>query len=259
MPSIPVALQMYSIRHTWSDQPAQTLKRVADMGYDAVEFYGADYARSAAELRKMLDDLGLVCCGAHTDFARFADDKIKATIEFNLTLGNRFIIVPGIPEQLRKTRDDWLKRAEQFNAWADRLKPYGCLTGYHNHNVEFTPLDGELPWDTFFGNTRNEVIMQFDTGNALRAKAEATPFIARYPGRALSVHIKDYSAKTGEDTIAGEGDIDFDQLLPLCESVGGVQWYVIEHENQNVDAMQAAADCLTSFRKIQERLAAGQR
>jgi sugar phosphate isomerase/epimerase len=76
--------------------------------------------------------------------------------------------------------------------------PEGLQTGYHNHAIEFQPFEpgGELPWDTFFGNTNPQVIMQFDTGNALHGGADALPFLKRYPGRAKSVHLKEYDPTT---------------------------------------------------------------
>lgn len=68
------------------------------------------------------------------------------------------------------------------------------VTGYHNHFTEFAPLDGEMPWDTFFGNTKKEVVMQLDTGNAMHGGADPVPFLKRYPGRALTVHLKEYAS-----------------------------------------------------------------
>jgi sugar phosphate isomerase/epimerase len=253
MMAIPVGLQLYSIRHECQKDLPGVLKRVALMGYNGVEFAGY-YEYKAADLRKMMDDVGLVCCGTHTGMSTVADDKLTQTIDFNLTLGNRFLIVPGLPPEMTKSRAAWLETAKRFSDLSAKVKERGYWIGYHNHIHEFQPLDGELPWDTFFGHTPREVIMQLDTGNALRGDAESAPLLARYPGRALSVHLKDYSRATKLDTILGEGDVPWNTVLPLCEKLGGTKWYVIEHENPNVDAMDAAEKCLRGLQAVRQNL-----
>jgi sugar phosphate isomerase/epimerase len=122
-------------------------------------------------------------------------------------------------------------------------------TGYHNHWIEFKELEGELPWDTFFGNTDKDVIMQFDTGNALHGGADTAPFIERYPGRALSVHLKEYSA-SNPTALIGEGDVPWATVLDLCERVGGTKWYVIEQESYAYPPMQCIDMCLQNLRKM---------
>lgn len=253
---IPIALQTYSVRHIWAQQPALVLKTLAEAGYDAIELYGADYQRKPAELRKLLDDHGLRCAGAHTPLSRLQGDQFKSTLEFAATVGFDFLIVPGLNEEYTKTLDGWRKAADEISLAAQRLADHDCRTGYHNHWIEFAPLpgsaDADLPWDVFFSRADPDVIMQFDTGNALHGNAAVDPaeYVRRYPGRALSVHLKDHARSTGADTIIGEGDIDFPNLLPVCAEVGGTQWFVIEHENQAVEALPAAVDCLAGLRKL---------
>ena len=152
MTQIPIALQLYSVRHDLDRDLRGTLQAVAEMGYAGVEFAGAP-KHSAQELKPLLDEFGLACCGWHTPFALVQDDALDTTIAFNQALDNPNVIVPGIPANLRETREDWLKLAEFFNRVAAKLAAHGMATGYHNHHVEFAPLDGERPWDTFFGNT----------------------------------------------------------------------------------------------------------
>ena len=113
---------------------------------------------------------------------------------------NPYIIVPGIPGELRQSRADWLKLADTFNGIADKLEPHGMVTGYHNHHAEFSPMDGEIQWDTFFGNTNEGVVMQLDMGNALSGGADLVGILERYPGRAGTVHLKPYTESLGEVT-----------------------------------------------------------
>ena len=135
-----------------------------------------------------------------------------------------------------------------MNEIANRLAPHDLFTGYHNHHTEFHMMDGELPWDIFFGNTKKEVIMQFDTGNALIGGAEAAPFIQRYPGRARTVHLKEHSVANPEAPV-GEGEVDWKEIFSLCETVGGTEVYVVEHESGS-DPMHSVDVCLKNLRAM---------
>ncbi|MCC7204615.1 MAG: sugar phosphate isomerase/epimerase [Phycisphaeraceae bacterium] len=253
MLSMPVGIQLYSVRDACAKDLPGVLKRLAAMGYEGVEFAGY-YNYTATDLKKMLDDLGLKCCGTHTGLSTLMGDKFQATVDFNRTLANPYLIVPGLSAEQTKSIADWSAVANLFSGISQRLEPQGFYTGYHNHHTEFTPLEGQLPWDVFFGQTSPRVIMQFDTGNALHAKVEAAPFIQRYPGRALTVHLKDHTLATGQDAILGQGDVPWKTLLPLCATVGKTKWFIVEHENPNVDSMTAADGCIKGLRKIMAEL-----
>src|SRR5687768_10093619 len=166
MSAIPVGLQLYSVRDECARDLPGTLRAVAGMGYEGVEFAGY-YDRSAGELRSMLDDLGLRCCGTHTRLNTILPDELETTVEFNRTLGNVYLIVPSLPPERRESRQAWLESARLFADASPEARAHGMWVGYHNHSVEFQPLDGELPWDTFFSNTPADVAMQVDIGNAL--------------------------------------------------------------------------------------------
>ncbi|HSD65640.1 MAG TPA: TIM barrel protein, partial [Vicinamibacteria bacterium] len=156
---VPIGLQLYSVRHDCEKDLPGTLKAIKGFGYEAVEFAGY-YGRTAADMRKLLDDHGLKCCGTHTALDTLEGDALAKTIEYNKTIGNKFLICPWIDEKLRKTADDWKKLATEFDAIADKAAAQGMRVGYHNHNVEFTPLEGKTPWDLFFGGTKKSVIQQ---------------------------------------------------------------------------------------------------
>ncbi|MBX3015802.1 MAG: TIM barrel protein, partial [Caldilineaceae bacterium] len=140
MTQIPIALELYSVRDELKQDVRGTLHAVAEMGYTGVEFAGMPN-HPAAELSAILAEEGLICCGWHTPFALVQDDKLAETIAFHKTLGNHKLIIPGIPAELRQSHADWRKLADFFNTLADKLAPHGMVTGYHNHHVEFTPLD----------------------------------------------------------------------------------------------------------------------
>jgi len=248
MARIPIALQLYSVREDCGRDFPATLAAVAQMGYEGVEFAGY-YDRSAAELRQMLDDLGLQVAGTHIGLDTLLGDALKRTVEFNQVLGNRFLIVPGLAAERTGSRAAWLDTAGVFNAIADRLEAFGMQTGYHNHHTEFTPLEGESPWDTFFGNTKTAVVMQMDTGNALYGGADPVPFLERYPGRARTVHLKEHS-KTNDKALIGEGDTRWNDVFRLCETTGATEWYIVEQESYAYPPLECADRCLRKLRDM---------
>jgi len=248
MACIPIALQLYSVRKECEQDLPGVLKAVASMGYDGVEFAGY-YGRTAVELRRLLDEVGLKCAGTHTGFNTILGDELPKTIEFNRTLGNPYLIVPGLPAERRDSKAAWLETARLFTEASQRARAEDAWVGYHNHGVEFQPIDGELPWDIFFSNTPQEVIMQLDIGNALHGGGNPVPYIARYPGRAITVHLKEYSA-TNDKALIGEGDVNWQQTFDLCETQGNTLWYIVEQESYAYPPLECVDRCLQNLRKM---------
>ena len=247
-PRVQIGLQLYSVREDCKRDLPGVLAAVAKMGYKGVEFAGY-YDRAAKELRKMLDDNGLVCCGTHTGLDTLLGDNLARTIEFNQTLGNKYLVAPGLPGKYRSSHQAWLDTAKLFNELAEKVKPHGMLVGYHNHSVEFTAMDGELPWDTFYGNTKKGVIMQLDVGNAIHGGVDPLPYLYRYPGRAITVHVKEYS-KTNKKALIGEGDVSWKAFFALCRAVGGTEWYIVEQESYAYPPLECVERCLKNLRKM---------
>ena len=246
MTALPIGLQLYSVRDDCAHDLPGVLKAVAGMGYVGVEFAGY-YEYTAPELRALLDDNGLRCCGTHTALDTILGDELPRTIAFNQTLGNKYLIVPGLPHERTSSKDAWLETARLFDEASERAAAEGMLVGYHNHSEEFRPLDGQLPWDLFFGHTRPEVVMQVDTGNMRHGGAEPAPFLGRYPGRARTVHLKEYSA-SDPNALLGDGDINWAEIFALCESIGGTEWYIVEQESGVYPPMECVARCLQNLR-----------
>ncbi len=243
-----IALQLYSVRDDCAKDLKGTIEAVAKMGYDGVEFAGY-HGWSAPDLRKLLDDNGLKAAGTHIGLDTLLGDALEATVEFNRTIGNKYLIVPGLAEEYTSSRDGWLKVAGVFNGIAERLKPHGMWTGYHNHWIEFTELDGELPWDTLFGNTSEDVCMQIDLGNAMHGGGVPVPYVRKYKGRARTVHCKEYMGGY-DQALVGEGDVPWVEFLRLCEEVGNTEWYVIEQESYAFPPLECVEKCLVNLRKI---------
>ncbi len=248
---IPIALQLYSVREDCAADLPGTLEAVAEMGYDGVEFAGY-YGRSAEELRPMLDDLGLKVAGTHTGIHTLLGDELEKTVEFNKTVGNKFLIVPWLPEERRDSKAAWLKTAKLINGIAEKVKPEGMLVGYHNHAMEFQPIDGETPWDIFLGATVRDVVMQLDTGNAMHGGVSADgvlKILKRYPGRAVTVHLKEYSSEN-DKALIGEGETKWKELFKLCETVGATEWYIVEQESYALPPLECVRRCIKNLRKM---------
>lgn len=152
MSRIPIGLQLYSVRDDCARNFPGTLKAVAKMGYETVEFAGY-YNRTAEELRKILDDLGLKVAGTHIGLDKLLGDELAKTVEFNKDLGNKFLIVPWIPEERRNSKQAWLDTAKLFSEIAKKVKREGLRVRYHNYPWEFIQIDGEMPWHIFFSAT----------------------------------------------------------------------------------------------------------
>ena len=251
MRRISIALQLYSVRMECEKNLYGTLEEIAKMGYEGVEFAGY-YNRTAEELREMLDDLGLKVAGSHIEIGDLIGEKLEKTIEFNRILGNKYLIVPGLPEEMRKSKDSWIKAAQLINGISEKLKPKGMRTGYHNHTVEFALIDGERPWDIFFKEAKPEVIMQLDTGNAMRGGLSADDvinIIRKYPGRAVTVHLKEFSSKN-EKALIGEGEMKWEEFFRACETVGGTEWYIIEQETYAYPPLECVRRCLENLKRM---------
>jgi sugar phosphate isomerase/epimerase len=246
--SIPIALQLYSIRNECAEDLPGTLRAVADMGYDGVEFAGY-HGFEASELRGLLDDRGLRVAGTHIGIDTLLGDELEKTVAFNAELGNRFLIVPGLPAQYTDSLDAWKRTADTFNEIAARLQPHDMFTGYHNHMHEFAPVDGCVPFELFFDNTSERVCLQPDTGNARHGGADVLPYIEKYAGRSRTVHLKEYAADN-DKALVGEGDIDWQRCFQLSETVGGTEWYIVEQESYPCAPLEAVRVCLENLRNM---------
>jgi sugar phosphate isomerase/epimerase len=246
--TIPVALQLYSIREECQKDLPATLAAVAKMGYDGVEFAGY-YGRTAAELKKLLADLNLKPFSTHINIKTLTGDELEKTVEFNLELGNSRLTVPSLPPA--KSIDEWLEHARNFNEIAGKLKKHNMRVGFHNHARELDLLDGKRPWDVFAANTSPDVTLQMDLAHFPEHKLDPVAYIKRDAGRVRMMHCKD-SPQDPPYHLLGDGVIDWKPLLQAAEAVGGIEVYVVEQERYPapLTPMECAARCLQNFRKL---------
>jgi len=245
---IPIGLQLYSVRSECRKNFPGTIEAVGKLGYDGVEFAGYyRWERKPKALRKLLDDNRLRCCGTHTPLDSLLGDSLKRTVELHKALGNTFLIVPGLPRQYHGTREKWLAAAKLFNKIAEKVKPQGMRVGYHNHSHEFRKLGGETGWDILFSNTRPEVVMQLDVGNCMGGGGDPVAILKKFPGRAATIHLKEFRAKSG---VVGEGKAPWKDVFALCETSAGTEWYIVEFDRSGLPPLDCARRCLESLKKM---------
>ncbi len=250
---VPVGLELYSVRDFLSKDLMGTVSAVGKMGYEVVEFYSPYYSwtpQTATDIRKLLDDLGVRCPSTHNSTSVFSPDGLQKAIDLNQAIGSRAIIMasPGKVTDL----DGWKAIADRLNAAADRLRPLGMSAGFHNHALEWRPVEGQRPMDLLASRTSKDVILQFDIGTALEAGADPVAWITANPGRIKSMHCKDWSAgERGYAVLFGEGDAKWPQIFAAAESTGGIEHYLIEQEAGPAEQqMQRAEQCLANWRKL---------
>jgi sugar phosphate isomerase/epimerase len=248
---IPIGLELYSVRNDLKKDLTGTVREVAKMGYQCVEFYAPYYEWTAEEARQMrneLDSLGVRCYSTHNDRKSFTPEGLGKAIELNHILGTRYIVMasPGEP----KTADDWKKVAETLDRANDTMKSHGLHAGYHNHNAEWRPVDGQKPIEIIAANTDKSIMLQMDVGTCLEAGSDPVAWIKRNPGRIRSLHLKDWSQAGGYKVLFGEGVAPWKKIFAAAESVGGVEYYLIEQEGSRYPELETARLCLKAYKAL---------
>ena len=244
---IPIGLQLYSVRDACGKDFPGVLAALGKMGYQGVEFAGY-YGRNAVQLRKMLDDNGLICCGTHTGLDTLMGNNFQRTVDFHKTLGNKYLIVPGMggdrlgsPEAIKKT-------AALFTELAEKVKPLGMYVGYHAHGGDFRKFGGETVWEILYGNAGPDVIMQMDIGNCLGGGSDPYAILKKFPGRSLTIHLKEHGGKHG--ATIGQGTVKWDEVFQICETTGKTEWYVVEQESYTGSSLDSVKQCLENLKKM---------
>jgi sugar phosphate isomerase/epimerase len=256
--SIPVGLELYSVRNALKQDPTGTVRAVAAMGYQCVEFYAPYFDWTEAQtkdMRKLLDDLGIHCYSTHNDSGYFAPDKLPRAADMNHILGCRYMVMSsagGAAYAKGAGLDPWKTVAETLNQAADQLAPQNLKTGYHNHQFEFTPQNGTRPIEILAKNTKPSVMLQLDVGTCIEAGSDPVAWIRANPGRIRSLHLKEWSPETGKGytVLFGEGVAKWKDILEAAENVGGVEYYLIEQEGSRFSELETAKKCLESYRAI---------
>lgn len=247
-----IGIQLYAVRDNMFKDPLGTLKALSKMGYQFIEHANYVnrklYGYTPIEFKKILDDLGMKMPSGHTSLNASHWDATKKeftaawkyTIDDAVTLGQDYVISPWIDEKVRTSYDALMHQLEQFNLSGELCLESGMQFGYHNHNFEFIEkVNGQLIYDIILKETDPElVIHQLDFGNMFGIGARGMDWIKKYPGRFVSVHVKDeIKVPIGEmndqhdSTILGNGLVDPKAVCLLAKAIGGTKQFIIEQES----------------------------
>lgn len=252
--SVPIGLELYSVRNELMKDLKGTVTAVAKMGYEVVEFYSPYFewpVDQAKDVRKLLDDLGIKCPSTHNGGVSISPEGLPKAIELNQILGSKYIILasPGKVAGI----DGWKGLAARLTAAAEKLRSLGMATGFHNHQLEWRPVDGQRPMDILAAGTPKNVALQLDCGTCVEAGADPVAWINANPGRIKSTHLKDWGAGEGRGYAVafGEGDVPWKPLLDAAEGTGGVEYHLIEQEvSAPGGALAMAQRCLDNYKKL---------
>jgi sugar phosphate isomerase/epimerase len=242
-----IGLQLYTVRAELERDFEGTLRSVADMGYREVELAGL-FGHDPAQVRQLLADLGLEAVGSHVDWTRLRDDP-EGAIEETLALGAEYLVFPWLPDTERATLEQWRGWVVRLNALGAASKERGVAVAYHNHDFEFTPIDGVQPYDILL-EERDPSLVRFELDLYWLAKAGGEPsaLFERAPQAFPLVHLKDLRGSDQAIVDVGQGDLDFAEVFAQA-AAGGLQHFIVEHDS-STDPLQTAENSIRYLQQL---------
>lgn len=240
-----IGLQLYTVRQAMEQSVERTLLQVAEIGYKEVEFAGY-FNRPPRAIRQLLDRNDLKAPSAHVGLDVLRTGWYRRLNEA-AEMGHKWLVVPSLPESERDSLDAIKRTAELLNRAATDAKTYKIRVGFHNHDVEFTEVEGRRIFDVLLEETDAELVdFEMDLYWITKAGADPFDYFARFPGRFPLVHVKDSSgAPAHRMTEVGKGAIDFKRLF-AARRQAGMKHFFVEHDNP-ADPMASVG---TSFRYL---------
>ena len=250
MGAIPMACQLYSVHKSLAQDFEGTVRKVAAAGYTGAEGFGG-LDRPVEQVKAIMEETGLQLIGWHSGINAFDPENIKKTIAYHKALGVKTLVVPALPAEMTCSAAAWHATAKRFREISRILADEGMVTGYHNHYTEFTPVDGEIPWDIIATETDESFILQIDNGNAMHGGADPLYYLKKYPGRARTFHMKPHSATKGFDVVPGEDDVPWAETVAELKRQGKTEWVIAEYETEalfpDVEGIRVCYEKLSKF------------
>lgn len=229
MKTIPVAVQMYTLREESQKDFAGTLKKVAELGFNGVEFAGYG-GLTAKEVKALLDELGLQAASSHVPLEEL-ENNLSQVIEDQKILGSKYVVCPYLMPD-RRSEEDYQALISLLDQVGETCRREGITLCYHNHDFELDLLeDGRMALKAIFDDTISDnVKAEFDIYWLTKAGEKPEKWIDRYKNRTPLVHLKDMT-KDEEQFFAelGTGGVDIESVLNIGEETG-VQWWVVEQD-----------------------------
>ncbi|MCZ6900899.1 MAG: sugar phosphate isomerase/epimerase [Bacteroidetes bacterium] len=240
-----IGLQIYTIRHELEEDLTGTLKKVSEIGYRKLE--GAGYRDGLyfglppKEFKNILDDNDLYLISGHVNTGRKEPDlkgtmtnQFELAIEHAQLMGQKYLVLAYLESFERESIKDYYDLIPLINRCAEIAKDAGIQFGYHNHDFELEPLDGELPYDVLLNELPTELVfMELDLYWAEYAGVDPIAIFEKDPGRFKLWHVKDMddTPERGK-TEVGNGVIDFDRIFRVRDRAGLEHFFVEQDDSK---------------------------
>lgn len=246
-----IGIQLWTLRDVINSDLTGTLTSLSKIGYNSLEPFGFDgsfFGQPAKDFRKMCNDLGMditsTHCGINLENAQLFTEKAAEA-------GLEYLVLPSFSGRPEKTLDDFKKVAHEMNRIGEITKKAGITFGYHNHNFEFQPMEGKLPYDTLLAETDPSLVtFQMDIYWVIKGGQKPEQYFENHPGRFQLWHVKDMG-NDGESCIVGNGHINFKDLMKQSKKAG-LKRIVYEQEAYSEGTPVFCAE--QSFKYIQKHL-----
>ena len=237
-----IAAQLYTIQEFLQTpkEIAESLKKVAQIGYEAVQVSGLG-SIDTRELKKILDGEGLKVCATHVGFKELRDN-FEAIIEYQEILDCDFVAIGIMPEEYRH-EVGYQRFAEEVNPIAHQLHDADVMFGYHNHSFELERYGKKTGLEILFAACDPKfVTAEFDTYWLQNGGADPIIWIEAFHGRVPVIHLKDMKAQGNNSIMAevGEGNMNWQGIIAACKEAG-TRWYVVEQDYCQGDPFESLA------------------
>lgn len=241
-----IAVQLHTLREETEQDFIGTLEKVAEIGYQGVEFYQYG-GLTAAELKQQLDRIGLKAAASHIQLEELKTN-IDEIIEYNIQIGCDYIVVPWTNYQ---EKDQYVELARLCNEFGAKCKARGIQLCYHNHHREFKVFDGEYALDLFFSLTEAEKVQaEIDVYWVKYSGVDPSQYLKKYSGRCPLVHLKDME-DTEERFFAevGSGTLDVKGVVATAEEIGA-KWLIVEQDRCRRPALESVTISFNNLKKM---------
>ena len=247
MKNTPIGLQMFSLSEESEADFVGTLKKVAEMGYDGVEFAGYG-GYTAQELKKILQDLDLKAAASHVSID-ILEKELGQVITYQQEIGNKHIVCPFLlPE--RRSEKDYYELVPILNHIGKTCHEAGITFSYHNHDFELDTLsNGQKALEMLLGETNPEWVQtEFDIYWLTKAGEDPVEWIKRYHNRTPLIHLKDMTTDS-EQFFAelGTGGVDLDGVIRQG-STSNVEWWIVEQDQSRQSPLVSVEQSLNHLK-----------
>ena len=240
------AINLYSVREL-DESTERILERVADAGYDGVQFSGGFGDATAEEVGDLLDELDLDVTAPHVGIEDLEENLEETYADYHDVLGCDGAVVPYLGEEHFESAEATDETAERLESLAGRLEERGWTLHYHNHAHEFVDLGETTAFERFIDETT--IGIELDVGWAEVGGADPAELLRRLGDRAELVHMKDMDTSVERGFVEiGEGDVDMRACADAAREIGS-EWLIYEHDEPEnpIESIEAGAQFLNGL------------